>query len=195
MIGNTMTQPASGTGKLVVVTGPSGVGKSTIVREVLRRTGVKFSVSATTRAPREGEVNGREYFFVSPDEFRRMIAGDELLEHAEVFGQMYGTPARPVRDAVAGGQTLLLDIDVQGGLQVSKTMPSARFVLILPPSKQELERRLRGRGGDSEESIGKRLAKSQQEIDTALHSGVYNYQIVNDDLERAIQQVVRIVKE
>lgn len=184
------------TGKLVVLSGPSGVGKTTIVSEVRRRTGVMFSVSATTRKPRPGEVDGKDYYFVDPAEFRRMIDEGRFLEWAEVFGLglYYGTPADPVKKALADGKTIILDIDVQGGLQVAKTMPDATFVLILPPDDATLEKRLRGRGTEDEATVQKRLAKAKAEIDTAQRSGVYNCRIVNDDLERAVQQVVEIVQ-
>ncbi len=183
-------------GKLVVLSGPSGVGKTTIVSEVRRRTGVLFSVSATTRKPRPGEADGKDYYFVDHEEFRRMIDAGKFLEWAEVFGlgQYYGTPADPVKQAVASGKTIVLDIDVQGGLQVAKAMPDATFVLILPPDDATLEKRLRGRGTEDEATVQKRLAKAKAEIDTAQRSGVYNCRIVNDDLERAVQQVVEIVQ-
>ena len=181
-------------GKLVVITGPSGVGKSTIVREVVRRTGAAFSVSVTTRRPRAGEADGREYRFVDEPTFRRMIEADELLEWAEVFGDLYGTPAAPVREALAAGKTVVLEIDVQGGLQVHRKMPDAAFVLILPPDADELTRRLRGRASESA-AAEQRLAKADDELRTAADSGVYNHRVVNDDLEAAIEQVVRIVNE
>ncbi|HAU37677.1 MAG TPA: guanylate kinase [Phycisphaerales bacterium] len=180
-------------GKLVVISGPSGAGKSTIVAEVLRRTGAAFSVSATTRKPRPGEQDGREYRFVDRAAFERMIDAGELLEWAEVFGQYYGTPAGPVREALAAGRTVVLDIDVQGGLQVHRAMPDATFVLIVPPSAETLSGRLRGRGTESPESIARRLAQARKEIETAQESGVYNDTIINDDLETAIRNVVRIV--
>ena len=181
-------------GKLVVLSGPSGVGKSTISLEAVRRTGARFSVSATTRPPRTGEVDGREYFFVDRMVFERMVAEGEFLEHAEVFGHLYGTPAPPVQKAIADGQTVLLDIDVQGGLQVARAMPKATFILIVPPSVEELRRRLAGRGSEAPAVLERRLAKAGQEIDTATKSGVYKDVVVNDDLAKAIDEVVRIVE-
>jgi len=182
-------------GKLVVLTGPSGAGKSTITREVLRRTGAAFSVSATTRRPREGEADGRDYRFVDRAAFERMVQRGELLEWAEVFGNLYGTPAEPVRRAIADGETVVLEIDIQGGLQVHEKAPDAEFVLIVPPSEQELARRLRGRGSEDEKTIARRLAKAAAERKAAEQSGVYTHCVVNDNLADAVAQVVRIVEQ
>ena len=183
------------TGRLVVITGPSGVGKSTIVQVVRERTGVLYSVSCTTRPPRPGEVDGRDYRFVSRETFERMVAADELLEWADVFGNFYGTPAQPVRDALAAGKTILLEIDIQGGLQVARRMPEATFVLIVPPDDTELRRRLVGRGTESQDVVERRLAKARQEIAAARQSGSYTHTVVNDNLERAIQEVTAIIQE
>jgi guanylate kinase len=183
------------TGRLVVITGPSGAGKSTIVKAARERTGALYSVSCTTRPPRPGEVDGRDYRFVSREEFGRMIQADELLEWAEVFGNFYGTPAAPVSDAMREGKTVLLEIDIQGGLQVARRAPRATFVLIVPPDDAELRRRLVGRGTESQEVIERRLAKARQEIATARQSGSYTHTVVNDDLERAIQEMVAIIQE
>ncbi len=179
----------------MVITGPSGVGKTTIRQEVIRRSNAKYSVSATTRQPRVGEADGRDYYFVDRPTFQRMIDKDELLEWADVFGQRYGTPEKPVKQAVQQGQTVILDIDVQGGLQVQRKMPEATFILVLPPSDEELARRLRGRGSENEAETARRLAAARKEIETAERSGVYKHEVVNDDLEQAIQQVVDIVNE
>ena len=181
------------TGKLIVVSGPSGVGKSVICKEVLKRTGVKYSISATTRTPRPGEINGVDYHFVSVEKFQQMIADQKLLEHAEVFGNYYGTPAEPVEKTITMGQNIVLEIDVQGGIQVSKIMPQATFVLIVPPSEEELKTRLANRGTEDEESFNRRFSKSQAELKTARDSGAYKIEIINDDLETAIQELVDIV--
>ena len=184
-------------GKLVVISGPSGAGKSTIVREVLRRTRAQFSVSVTTRRKRTQERQGRDYDFVDRDRFREMIERGELLEWAEVFGERYGTPAEPVRQALAAGQTILLDIDVQGALQVHRKMPDATFVLIVPPPgrQEELARRLRVRRSETESELAERLSKARKEIEAAKASGVYNHCVVNDDLQQAVREVADIVKQ
>ena len=179
--------------KLVVITGPSGVGKSTIVREVLERTGAVFSVSATTRPRRPGERDGREYRFVDRAAFEKMIAGGEMLEWAEVYGELYGTPAGAVQEALAAGRTVVLEIDVQGGMQVYRRLPDATFVLIVPPSPEDLAGRLRGRGSEGAAELGRRLAGAAEEIETAGTGGAYRHVVVNDDLQRAVQEVVDIV--
>ncbi len=127
--------------------------------------------------------------------FERKLAAGELLEHAEVFGQLYGTPASPVREAIAAGGTVLLNIDVQGGLQVARAMPEATLVLLVPPSVEELRRRLAGRGSEDAQALQQRLAKAKWEMDTAAQSGAYKHTVVNDDLEKAIDEVVRIVQK
>lgn len=180
-------------GKLVVVSGPSGVGKSTIDRQIVERAGAEFSVSATTRQPRPGEVDGREYHFVDRLTFETMIRQDALLEWAEVFGNLYGTPARPVREAIEEGRIILLEIDVQGGLQVHSRMPEATFILIVPPSMDELAHRLHGRGTENQAALAERLGKAQLELDAARNSGAYDHVVVNDDLDTAVDEVEKIV--
>jgi guanylate kinase len=180
---------------VVVVSGPSGVGKSTIVRKVLARTGAAYSVSATTRRPRAGEIDGRDYRFVDRPTFERMARDGELLEWAEVFGNLYGTPAGPVREATAAGWTVLMDIDVQGAMQVHRRMPEATFVLILPPSDQALRERLANRGSEDGAQVERRLAAAKSELDTAQRSGIYAHCVVNDDLETAIDAVTAIVQQ
>ena len=182
-------------GKLVVISGPSGAGKSTIAIQAMKRTGAEFSVSATTRQPRPGEIDGREYRFVGRPAFEKMIAAGELLEWAEIFGQLYGTPARPVQEAIDAGRTILLDVDVQGGRQVHEKMPSATFVLIVPPAAEELSRRLKRRGTEAPGELEGRLAQADSEVAAARQSGFYNHVVVNDDPEQAISRVVQIVDQ
>ena len=179
----------------MVISGPSGVGKSTIVRQVVARTGAVFSVSVTTRPPRAGEVDGRDYRFVDGPTFERLVRDGELLEWAEVFGHSYGTPAEPVRQAIESGKTILLDIDVQGAMQVHRQMPTATFVLIAPPDDQALQQRLAGRGSENGPEAQRRLAAAKKEVDTARRSGIYTHDVVNDDLETAIDAVVAIIQE
>ncbi len=186
---------AGSKGKVVIITGPSGVGKSTIVKEVVRRGEAVFSVSATTRKPRAGEVDGKDYRFVDHDTFRRMIDRGELLEWAKVFGEYYGTVMRDVQDVVDSGRTIVLEIDIQGGLQVSQRLTDATYVLIVPPDDKTLEQRLVGRGSENARSLELRLGEARKEIEVAIQSGVYNHQVINDDLERTVQEVLGIVQE
>ena len=170
-------------GRTFVVSGPSGVGKSTVLKALLAsRPNLYFSVSATTRAPRPGEEHGVNYYFIEPEMFHQWITDGEFLEYAEYVSNFYGTPLPPVREMLAKGQDILFDIDVQGAAQLRKNMPDARFLFILPPSMEELERRLRGRGLDSEEVILRRLANARAEMQEAPH---YDALIVNDDLDTA----------
>lgn len=170
-------------GLLVILSSPSGAGKSTLARRLMDwDASLRFSVSATTRAPRTGEVDGREYIFLSADAFRGLVAEDEMLEYAEVFGNFYGSPRAPIEQLLAEGRDVLLDIDWQGGQQVrrSKLARDVVSVFILPPSIAELERRLRGRGQDSEDVIAGRMAKARDEIS---HWGEYDYVLINTDLD------------
>ena len=181
-------------GKLVVVSGPSGVGKSTIVRQAVQRLGLHLSVSATTRPRGAGETDGKDDSFLSKDEFRRRLADGAFLEHAEVFGNHYGTPREPVERAMADGQTVILEIDVQGGVQVKAAMPEAVMIFILPPRIDELLRRIEARNrGEDEQARQRRLAKAETEIAAGkLH---YEFFVVNDVLDKAVQDVVNIIQE
>lgn len=177
-------------GKLVVVSGPSGVGKGTIVKELVRRRAdVIESVSCTTRAPREGEVDGREYFFLTKEEFSRRIKEGEFLEYDDHFENYYGTPASFVKKQLES-KSVILEIDVKGGLAVKKKMPESVLVMIAPPSLEELRRRLVSRGTETEEQIDKRLSRLEFELKQANE---YDFVIVNDELERAIAELSAIV--
>lgn len=169
-------------GRLYVISGPSGTGKGTICRELLKEIGNEFSVSMTTREPREGEVHGKDYYFVTREDFLRNIEAGNFLEHATVFENLYGTPKDMVMSRLEKGRNVLLDIDVQGGLQVKQAMPEAVLIFILPPSLAELRRRLEGRGTETAEKIEHRLSQALNEIKLI---GEYDYYIVNEDREEA----------
>ncbi len=178
-------------GKLIVISGPSGAGKSTVVFKAMEdRNDLCFSTSVTTRKPRPGEVDGREYFFVDLDRFSEMIANDELLEHAVYVANSYGTPRKYVEDKLLSGMNVLLDIEVQGARQVAEKMPEAVKIFIIPPSLEELERRLVGRGTDTARAIEARLIRARQEY---LEADFYDYIIVNDDADRAAEELKAII--
>ena len=179
-------------GKLLVISGPSGAGKSTVVAKAIEgRTDICFSTSVTTRSPRPGEVHGREYFFVDFERFREMVENDELLEHAEYVANRYGTPRSYVEKRLDEGMNVLLDIEVQGARQVRRKMPEAILIFIAPPSLVELERRLRGRGTDTERAIEGRLIRARQEYQEA---DFYDYLIVNDDIDKAAAKLNAIIE-
>ena len=178
-------------GLLFVVTGPSGAGKGTLVERLMRaRPACRFSVSSTTRPRREGEVEGVQYEFVTPDEFEKRIEEDYFLEWADVHGKFYGTPVRFVEDGVRQGRVVVLDVDVQGGASVRQARPDAVSVFIYPPSLGSLRARLVGRGTDSPEVIEVRLANAPGEMAQYVH---YDYVIVNDDVETAAARLIAIV--
>jgi len=180
-------------GKFVIVSGPSGVGKSTICRAVVERTGASLSVSMTTRAKSADEVDGKDYRFVSRDEFERRIANDEFLEYADVFGNYYGTPRENVRAAFDDGKTVILEIDVQGALKVKQICPEAMMIFILPPSQNDLAGRMNGRGrGEDEATARLRLDTASREIAAAWQ--YYENMVINDDLEQAINEVIGIIE-
>ncbi len=179
-------------GLMLVLSSPSGAGKTTISRALLKRDdGLILSVSATTRPRRPGEIEGRDYYFVSPERFDEMVAGNEFLEHATVFGHRYGTPRAPVEQALAAGTDVLFDIDWQGTQQLAETAPRDLVrVFILPPSTRELEQRLRRRAQDPENVVQARMAKAADEIS---HWAEYDYIIVNRDMERSLSEVQSIL--
>lgn len=181
-------------GRLVVISGPSGAGKSTVISRLMqRRQNLCFSVSATTRDPRPGELDGKDYFFVTHEAFDRMIAANALLEHAEYVGNCYGTPKDYVVQRMENGFHVLLDIEVQGAKQVYEKMPDAIMIFLVPPSLRELENRLRGRGTDSSEVIRGRLERALAEYTEASKAGFYQYIIVNDDPEVAALELDAIL--
>ena len=177
-------------GKLFVLSGPSGVGKGTICKKLLENIDLEISVSATTRKPREGEIEGVSYFFVNHDRFEDMIQKGEFLEHAEVFGNYYGTPKQKVLDKLAWGKDVLLEIDVQGAMQVKENYPENITIFVCPPSLATLKHRLAGRGTESAESLNQRIAKALTEIEMLKN---YDYYIVNDELDDAVKNVKSII--
>jgi guanylate kinase len=181
-------------GLLLVVSGPSGVGKTTIVHRIRERLGGAFSVSVTTRPRGVGEVDGRDYQFVTREQFDEMEQLGAFLEHAEVFGRhAYGTPRDPVQQSLQGGELIVLDIDVQGAMQIRNHMPDAFMLFILPPSEDELYRRLASRGRDEADAIERRFAEARREIALATSKNTYNAFIVNDSLDRAVDEACQLV--
>jgi guanylate kinase len=179
-------------GLLVVISAPSGTGKTTLTHMLLKEfPNMEFSVSYTTRPPRPGEVNGKDYFFVDRETFERMIEEGDFLEWAEVYGNLYGTSKSQVLKALNEGKDIILDIDTQGALQVKKNFPEAVLIFVLPPSLSELERRLRRRGTDDEETIERRLKVAREEIRRAP---LYDYIVVNDVLEVAFENLKSIIR-
>jgi len=185
--------PVERKGLLIILSSPSGAGKSTLSKRVLENDSeVVFSVSATTRSPRKGEVDGREYYFKTRDEFENLIENNGMLEHAEVFGNFYGSPRAPVEAAIDAGKDVLFDVDWQGGQQIrnSALQQSVVSIFILPPSIAALRQRLIDRGQDSIEVVEKRMAQSRNEIS---HWAEYDYVLINDDLDRAESELRAIV--
>ncbi|MBW7981032.1 guanylate kinase [Enterobacillus tribolii] len=181
-------------GTLYIVSAPSGAGKSSLIQALLKTQpayDIRVSVSHTTRGARPGENHGEHYYFIPADEFRQMIKEDAFLEHAEVFGNYYGTSRPAIEKVLAQGIDVFLDIDWQGARQVREKMPQARSIFILPPSHEELKRRLHGRGQDSDEVIAQRMMKAVSEMS---HYDEYNYLIINDDFETALQDLRTIIR-
>ena len=180
-------------GLLVVLSGPSGTGKGTVIRKLLEdNPQVRLSVSATTRNPREGEQHGEHYFFLTREEFESLIAKDAVLEYAEYCGRYYGTPKDPVEEWRNEGNDVLLEIEVQGGEQVKKKCPDCGTIVLLPPSVEELENRLRGRGTENEETIQKRLTTAKEELKQA---DCYDYNVVNTDVAEAAAEIMEILRK
>jgi guanylate kinase len=178
-------------GRLFVIAAPSGAGKTSLVRALMEReAGLRFSISYTTRPQRPTEQHGRDYFFVGRDEFERMVANGEFLEHARVFDNYYGTSRRQVEEALAAGQDLILEIDWQGAAQIRAALPECISIFILPPSRPELERRLRGRGTDAEDVIQRRLRDAASDM---THWREFDHVVVNDDFATALGQLQDVV--
>ena len=178
-------------GKTFVISGPSGVGKSTVLRELFKdRDDLYFSISATTRAPREGEENGVHYHFIDVERFQQMIHEDAFLEYAEYVGNFYGTPKKFVDEAMDAGKDVILDIELQGAIQVTSKRPEVIRIFIAPPSWSELEKRLTGRGTDSPEKIRERLVRAKVELQNA---NTYDYFVINDTVEQAVREINAIM--
>lgn len=179
-------------GMIFIISAPSGAGKSTLIKRLFRKMPkLRFSVSCTTRAPRKGEKDGREYFFVNKDEFRKMIRKGEFAEWAKVHTNYYGTPKSYLKEVTGRGYDILLDIDVQGALSLHGKYPDAPMIFIEPPSFEELERRIRGRGKDSEAAIRVRLRNARREMKYAC---MYGYRVVNNTVPSAVRELESIIK-
>ncbi len=178
-------------GRVYIISGPSGSGKDTVLKSVFKRVpDVKFSISSITRDMREGEMEGEKYNFVSRERFEQMLASDELLEHNVFLGNYYGTPKTPVINCIENGQDMFIEVDVNGAAQIRQKMPEAVSIFVMPPSLEVLKTRLCGRGTDNNEIIEKRLNEALREISQATE---YDYIVVNDDLEKAVNDVVAIM--
>lgn len=183
-------------GRLIVFSAPSGAGKSSLKDALMKRfPTLRYSVSATTRKPRPGEQEGVHYFFRSPEEFRAMIERQELVEYMQVHGHFYGTPRAPVLKALEEGDSVILDLDVYGKVNFDKAFPEALGILIVPPDLEELERRLVGRKSDDEETIRVRLQNATRELEFATREGKYEYTVINDDFDRALEALTGILEK
>ena len=180
-------------GRIIIISGPSGVGKSTICKEVIARTGAFLSISATTRPKSDIEVDGDDYRFFTEQDFEKLIEDKQLLEHAEVFGNLYGTPKDAVEKALVEGKNVILEIDVQGACKVKEIYPDAIMIFVLPPTQADLARRLDGRARDSQEVAEERLDGASDEIAAAWQ--YYEHMVINEDLEQAVNEVINIMSQ
>lgn len=183
-------------GRLIVISGPSGAGKTSICNKLLETLpGARWSVSATTRPIRNGEHSGESYDFISREEFLRRRERGEFLETAEYLEQLYGTPIKPIREALEQGDHIILEIEVQGGRQVAQKMPESVRVFVLPPTMETLKARLAGRRTESQQQQTKRLAEADGEIGFARDSGCYDHFVTNDDLDQTVAEIMRIIEQ
>jgi guanylate kinase len=180
-----------GKGLLFVVSGPSGAGKGTICKKLAETADIDLSVSMTTRKPRPGEIEGKSYYFVSEEEFIARIKNGELLEYARVYGNYYGTPKEAVMSKLNEDRDVVLEIDIQGALQIKENYPNGVFIFILPPSMQELRKRITGRGSETEDDINLRLGETLKEVS---YIDKYDYCVVNDEIDEAVDRVASIIK-
>ncbi len=177
-------------GKLVVLSGPSGVGKNTICDKLVEHDRIEHSVSATTRSPRSGEVEGEAYFFLTREQFERDVTAGRFLEHAAVLGHRYGTPREAVERSIAARRLCLLNIDVAGAMQIKDSGMAATFIFLMPPDLAELERRITGRASETPEQVQQRLALARREIEQRQE---YDHMVVNDEVERAVKEILQIL--
>jgi len=183
-------------GLLLIISGPSGVGKTTVCRRLADELDAHLSVSSTTRRPRDNEVDGQDYFFISIEEFERDIGEDKWLEYARVYGgHYYGTPSEPVLRALQAGRVVILEIEIEGTIQVKRKLPEAVAIYVLAPTPSDQQRRIVGRNMDRPEAIRERLSKADGEIRYAQESGVYDHYVINDDVRETVDEIKRIVQE
>ena len=178
--------------KLIILTGPSGVGKGTVVKEILvKNTNIWLSISATTREPREGEKEGENYYFLNQEKFKKMIEQDLFLEWAQFAGNYYGTPLSSVNEKIKNGFTVLLEIEVEGAKQIKEKFPNSMSIFLLPPDETELERRIRNRGTEKEEAIKKRLSRAKYEISV---SNRFDFALTNHNVDETAKKIIKLIK-